>query len=79
MAGLITFNPTGATAGGCGLILTFNKPYSAAPKAVILTPSTNNSTSVGAFVSATQTTFSIQMNGTPTSGFSYGWYYLIIE
>lgn len=64
-----------ASAGGAIITLTFNRAYSVAPICVI-TPTTANALTLGAFISSTTTTFTVlSITGcTSTLGYSYNYH-----
>ena len=82
MAGLITFEAiSGSPTSGCILTVTYNRPYAAAPKAVILSQATS-AVFFGAYVDYTtsgSSQFLIKMTNPPGVGVTLAWYYIVIE
>jgi hypothetical protein len=82
MAGSIVFAAGSGATVPCVLTLTFNSPYAAAPKAVILTPGNQSAAAkmIETYAAATTSNFTITFFGAAvTNGFTYSLYYLIIE
>jgi len=80
MAGLVTMNLNAGGNGTCQVVVTFNKQYNGAPKAILLTPFNNTAANVGGFIVPAPTTngFMIQTVG-GAGGNVYQWYYMVIE
>jgi hypothetical protein len=82
-AGLFTFSTTGAGAAGCVFTLTFKKPYTVAPSAVLITPASQMAAGLGAYVDnpggVTTTKFDVRTNGIPAAGQNYFFYFWVIE
>jgi hypothetical protein len=78
----ITVGGTGPAPGaGCGITITFNRPYGAIPKAILLTPANSGAAAQGGFpfVTAGASSFNVQTAQAPTSGLTLTWHYLVIE
>lgn len=74
---------SGPVSGPCTVVITFNKTYGAAPKAVLITPTRAIGSSQGkdAIVTATSaTTFTIEITPTtPGAGEQNAYYYWVVE
>lgn len=83
MHGKFTINTGGAPVVGCGAVITFNRGYNAAPKAVILTPAidaaANPVTGGSPFATAGVAGFTATTSVVPGAGLALDWYYLVIE
>jgi hypothetical protein len=80
-AGSFTIN-TGTTGSptSCDTVITFNKAYGAAPKAILVTGQDAGSVTKELYVSSpTTTTFTVKMAVSPTNGNPYSWYYWVVE
>jgi hypothetical protein len=68
------------TGGSCVLTITFNKPYGAAPKSVIITPMSSTAPAANAYVSSTSTTtFIVTFNTSVPTSQTDSYYYWVVE
>lgn len=76
--GTITTTGTNNNAGNTVLTVTFNKTYTVAPKAVIITEVNNSAGIASIFVTTTATTFVLNIIASATSGATPSWTYTVI-
>ena len=81
MAGTVTLNTVTAPTGGCTVIVSFVRPYTTAPKAVVITPMGPNSHMLNASINPVPTIggFVIQTNAAVAATTAYSWSYIVIE
>ncbi len=79
-AGSFTITAGTGSPTTCDTIITFNNAFGAAPKSIILTPSTLTGGAKNIYVSATATTtFTVKLATSPAASEVNTWYYQIIE
>jgi hypothetical protein len=84
-AGSFYINEGSGTAGICTTVITFNKAYGAAPKAVILSPNHGlggtlpTAAVVGVVSAKSTTTFTVRLGSTGVASNRYGFDYWVIE
>jgi hypothetical protein len=75
-----SFSMPATSSAACVITVTFNKAYGAAPKSVLITPTTSNFGAVDAYVSSTTaTTFVVTFTNAATNGQTYSYNYWVIE
>jgi hypothetical protein len=78
VAGLIDITTSGTPASGAQATVTFDAAYGTAP-VVVLTAANGAAAGVGAYVTRTTTTFTVNFIGVPAASTSYQFYYQVIE
>ncbi len=78
VAGIIDITTSGVPAAGAQATVTFDAAYGTAP-IVVLTAANGAGAGIGAYVTRTTTTFTINFIGVPAASTSYQFYYQVIE
>ncbi len=79
-AGSLTITAGTGAPGNCAAQITFNTAYGAAPKSIILTPSTATGPAKQAYISASSaTTFTVTFGTAPTASEANTFYYWVVE
>lgn len=80
--GTITFGSGGSSAAGAQVVVTFSGAWTAAPKAVVVTPNNDATQQLGLYVAApTTTAFTLSTHGAPTASqpnTTYSFSYVVI-
>ena len=78
VAGFINITTSGTPAAGAQATVTFNAAYATAP-IVVLTAANGAGAGIGAYVTRTTTTFTVNFIGVPAASTSYQFFYQVIE